>query len=111
MRIDVFLTRSAGTATWGLDILEQPFEVKKRIGFYRKRRRFIRKCASRVFEFVGRLRGPGSDLRSRVDIVRALCDRRREEKLLKLRSYRQRVRLAQAIIQIPRLILVNQPRS
>src|ERR1700681_3060440 len=112
-----FLTPSGGTATVaGFDILEQPFEVKKRIGYLPETPPVYPEM--RIVEyltFVGRLKGlTGSDLRSRVDYS---CERCAiadvKDKIIgKLsKGYRQRVGLAQAIIHNPDVLILDAPTA
>src|SRR5271163_1520123 len=98
-----FLSPTSGTAqVAGFDVLEQPFEVKKRIGYLPETPPLYPDMeVGEYLTFVGRLKGlAGSDLAKRVAEV---CDRCAitdvKPKLIgKLsKGYRQRVGLAQAI--------------
>src|SRR6202035_1100815 len=112
-----FLTPSGGTATVaGFDILEQPFEVKKRIGYLPETPPVYPEM--RIVEylmFVGRLKGlTGSDLRSRVDYSCERCAiaEVRDKIIGKLsKGYRQRVGLAQAIIHNPDVLILDEPTA
>src|SRR6266852_4426295 len=102
-----FLTPTGGTATVaGFDILEQPLEVKKRIGYLPETPPVYQEMRiGEYLSFVGQLKGlAGSDLRSRVDYACERCAVADVRKKLigKLsKGYRQRVGLAQAIIHNP----------
>src|SRR6202163_3297852 len=70
-----FLPPSAGTAqVAGFDVLEQPLEVKKRIGYLPETPPIYPEMETAEYlKFVGKLKGlSGSDLQKRVDYV---CDR------------------------------------
>jgi ABC-2 type transport system ATP-binding protein len=112
-----FLPPTAGTATVaGFDVLEQPLEVKKRIGYLPETPPIYPEMeTSEYLKFVGKLKGISrADLQKRVDYV---CDRCAiadvKTKLLgKLsKGYRQRVGLAQSIIHNPDVLILDEPTA
>src|ERR1700758_5230892 len=112
-----FLPPSAGSATVaGFDVLEQPLEVKKRIGYLPETPPLYPEMEVREYlTFVGKLKGmSGATLANRVSEVAERCAVADvANKLLgKLsKGYRQRVGLAQAIIHNPDVLILDEPTA
>jgi ABC-2 type transport system ATP-binding protein len=112
-----FLPPSAGTAkVAGFDVLEQPLEVKKRIGYLPETPPLYPEMeVSEYLTFVGKLKGiSGAELGSRVEEVAKRCaiNDVKSKLIGKLsKGFRQRVGLAQAIIHNPDVLVLDEPTA
>jgi ABC-2 type transport system ATP-binding protein len=112
-----FLPPTSGTATVaGFDVLEQPLEVKRHIGYLPETPPlYLEMRATEYLTFVGRIKGlRGPELAKRVDYVLDRCAIAdvKDKVLGKLsKGYRQRVGLAQAIIHNPDVLILDEPTA
>jgi ABC-2 type transport system ATP-binding protein len=112
-----FLPPTSGSANVaGFDVMQQPMEVKKRIGYLPETPPLYPDMeVGEYLEFVGRLKGiRKAELARRVTEVSERCAVAdvRNKLIHKLsKGYRQRVGLAQAIIHNPDVLVLDEPTS
>ncbi len=112
-----FLPPTSGTAeVAGFDVLENPLEVKRRIGYLPETPPLYPEMRTTEYlQFVGKIKGlRGAQLSTRVNYVLDRCAVAdvKDKVLGKLsKGYRQRVGLAQAIIHNPEVLVLDEPTA
>ena len=112
-----FLPPTSGRArVAGFDVLEQPLEVKRRVGYLPELPPlYPEMIVAEYLLFVGKIKGvPKAKLNARLDEVLETCalTEVRQTLIGKLsRGYRQRVGLAQAIIHEPSILVLDEPTA
>ncbi len=112
-----FMPPTSGRAkVAGFDVFEQPFEVKKRIGYLPEAPPLYPEMTVRDYlSFVARLKNiPSAEIGKRADQAMERCAVAdvKEKLISKLsKGYRQRVGLAQAIIHNPDVLVLDEPTS
>ncbi|GAM10212.1 ATP-binding transport protein NatA [Geobacter sp. OR-1] len=98
----------------GLDMFDQPSEVKKRIGYLPEQPPVYMDLTVREYlEFAARIRAlPGNRVKRQIELVVERCGI--SDKLGRLignlsKGYRQRVGLAQALVHNPDILILDEP--
>ncbi|GHM98556.1 gliding motility-associated ABC transporter ATP-binding subunit GldA [Cytophagales bacterium WSM2-2] len=112
-----YLPPSSGTiAVDGFDVIEQPMEVKKIIGYLPEHNPlYLDMYVHEYLHFIGKVyQIPGSQLKNRTKEIISMCGLEPEQNKLigsLSKGYRQRVGLAQALIHNPQVLILDEPTT
>lgn len=100
----------------GINVAEDPIKVKSKVGYLPEHNPlYLEMYVREYLEFIGKIYGMyGSQLKSRIDEVVAMCGLTREQnkKIEALsKGYRQRVGLGQALIHDPEILVLDEPTT
>lgn len=115
--ITTFLAADSGSVTVdGIDVLEQPLAVRKRIGYLPENvPLYLDMNVHEYLKFVGEARGlSGHQLQNRLDWCVEACGLIAEYKKTigeLSKGYKQRTGLAQALIHDPDILILDEPTS
>jgi len=115
--ITTFLAADTGTVTVdGIDVLENPLEVRGRIGYLPENNPlYVDMTVREYLDFVGRARGlDDARLRERRDWVVEACGIAKvfRKPIIELsKGFRQRTGLAQALIHDPDILILDEPTT
>lgn len=115
--LTTYLYPTSGTAEVnGIDVLENPLEVRKSIGYLPEILPLYMEMEVRSYlDFVARARGlKGATLKNRIDAVVDTCGLRpMYRKVIRelSKGYKQRTALAQALVHNPDIIILDEPTS